>query len=49
MQIVDQINTRWGKGTVGVGSVLQSGAWRMREQRKTPNYMASVESMPSAS
>lgn len=49
METVDQINTRWGKGTVGVGSALQADDWRMRQQRKTPNYTASVESMPSAS
>ena len=46
METVDQINTRWGKGTVGVGSALQAGDWRMRQQRKTPNYTASVDNMP---
>lgn len=49
METMDQINTRWGKGTLGVGSALQAGDWRMRQQRKTPNYTASVENMPSVS
>ena len=49
METVDQINARWGKGTVGVGSAQQSAGWGMRQQRKTPNYTASVKNMPSAS
>lgn len=48
METMDQINARWGKGTVGVASARQSAGWGMRQQRKTPNYTASVESMPSA-
>lgn len=49
MEAVDLINSRWGKGTVGVGSALQAGDWRMRQQRKTPNYTASVDHMPPVS
>lgn len=44
METMDQINARWGKGTVGVAGARQSAGW----ERKTPNYTASVESMPSA-
>lgn len=49
METVDQINSRWGKGTVGVGIAVRSGDWRMRQKRVTPNYTARVENMPSAS
>ena len=49
MEIVDQINARWGKGTVGVGSAQQSAGWGMRQQRKTPNYTASMDNMPPSS
>ena len=48
METVDQINAHWGKGTVGVGSAQQSAGWGMRQQRKTPNYTASVDNMPAA-
>lgn len=46
METLDQINARWGKGTVDVASAQQSAGWGMRQQRKAPNYMASVENMP---
>ncbi len=49
METMDHINARWGKGTVGVASARQSAGWGMRQQRKTPNYIASVQSMPPAS
>lgn len=49
METVDQINARWGKGTMGVGSAWQTAGWGMRQQRKTPNYISSVLNMPPAS
>ena len=49
METVDQINARWGKGTMGVGTAWQTGGWGMRQQRKTPNYTASVDNMPPVS
>lgn len=48
MEAVDAINSKWGKGSVSVGSAVHVGGWGMRQQRKTPNYTASVENMPYA-
>ncbi|OAD81820.1 DNA polymerase V subunit UmuC [Comamonas thiooxydans] len=46
METMDAINAKWGKGSVCVGNAMQAGGWRMKQQRKTPNYTASVENMP---
>ena len=48
METGDQLHSRWGKGPVGVASAQQSAGWGMRQQRKTPNYIASVDNMPAA-
>lgn len=48
METMDAINSKWGKGSVCVGSAMHSGDWRMKQQRKTPNYTASVGNMPFA-
>lgn len=41
--LMEQINARGGKGTVGVGSAWWSAGWNMQQQRKTSNYTGDVD------
>ncbi|WP_313604796.1 Y-family DNA polymerase [Comamonas jiangduensis] len=45
MEAMDRINARWGKGAVCVGSALQAGEWRMRQDRKSPGYTTTLENI----
>jgi DNA polymerase V len=38
MAAVDSLNTRWGKDTVRCGLFPDSGAWRTKFARRSPNY-----------
>ncbi|MDR0217141.1 MAG: DUF4113 domain-containing protein [Comamonas sp.] len=48
MEAMDQINQRWGKGTVSAGSAMKSGDWRMKQERRTPDYTTRLEDLPTA-
>lgn len=50
MRAVDDVNNRWGKGTVQVGSCSLSNAprdWDMRQERRTPGYTTNWNEMPT--
>lgn len=40
MQVIDQVNTRYGRGTLVAGQVVSAleSPWRMRQERRTPAY-----------
>lgn len=51
MAAMDKINARYGKGTVHPGSTGiddQRRTWRMRQERRTPDYTTRWEDMPIA-
>lgn len=49
MTALDDLNRRYGKGTVAIGSAGTSGdkrAWSMKADRRTPAYTTRWEDMP---
>jgi len=49
MGAIDDLNVRFGKGTVGMASAGLSGSrriWTMKQERKTPNYTTNWDEMP---
>lgn len=51
MKAMDSVNSRWGKGTVKVGSGKVGEAprdWGMKQDRKTPGYTTEWNDMPVA-
>jgi len=51
MQAMDSVNTRWGQGTIRVGSGRVGDAprdWGMKQERKTPGYTTEWDDMPVA-
>lgn len=51
MTTLDQVNQRWGKGTVQLASAGirdDKRAWAMRQERRTPKYTTKWEDMPVA-
>ncbi len=46
MEAMDQLNARYGKGTVGMASALQDSGWEMRQDRRTPRYTTSLDQIP---
>lgn len=38
MQVMDQVNARWGRDSLRVASAGGSGAWRLRQAQKSPCY-----------
>lgn len=53
MSALDQVNGRWGKGSVTLGSVPVSKGraapqWGMKQERRTPRYTTEWDEMPSA-
>lgn len=50
MGAIDDLNVRFGKGTVGLASAGLSGErriWTMKQERKTPNYTTHWAEIPS--
>jgi DNA polymerase V len=50
MGAIDDLNVRFGKGTVGLASAGLSGdqrLWTMKQERKTPNYTTHWAEIPS--
>ena len=53
MQAMDEINLKFGKGTLAIGSTgvtkqVHEYEWGMKQERRTPNYTTSWEDMPIA-
>lgn len=51
MMAMDRLNARYGPGTVSLASSGPQGAsraWSMRQERRTPHYMASWTDIPKA-
>jgi len=46
MEAMDQLNGRYGKGTVGMASTLQQSGWGMRQDRRTPRYTTELRDIP---
>lgn len=41
MEALDQVNGRWGRGTLQIAGAGTGGAhrqWEMKQERKTPGY-----------
>jgi DNA polymerase V len=49
MAAVDSLNARWGKDTVRCGLFPNSGAWRTRFARRSPNYTTDWRQLMTAS
>jgi DNA polymerase V len=49
MAAVDSLNARWGKDTVRCGLFPNSGAWRTRFARRSPNYTTDRRQLMTAS
>ena len=48
---LDNINERYGKGTMKIASAGLAGKrreWSMRQERRTPAYTTCIEDMPVA-
>ena len=50
MGTIDQLNRRFGKRTVFVGSagIPQAHEWAMRQERRTPQYTTRLADIPVA-
>jgi len=49
MQTIDQLNDRYGRGTIIYGSAgIGKKIWSMNQQRKTPSYTAKIRDIPIA-
>ncbi|SFB61377.1 Y-family DNA polymerase [Delftia tsuruhatensis] len=48
MEAMDHLNTRFGRGTVGMASALQDSGWGMRQDRRTPRYTTELNDIPIA-
>jgi DNA polymerase V len=46
MQALDDLNQRYGRGTVKVSTQGAFSGWQMRQERKSPNYTTSWDDMP---
>ena len=46
MQVIDTINARMGKGTVGSAAAGIRKPWKMRRERKSPSYTTNWEELP---
>lgn len=49
MRTIDQLNDRYGRGTIIYGSTgIGKRSWSMNQQRKTPSYTAKIRDIPIA-
>ena len=46
MQALDQLNQRYGRGTVKVSTQGAFKGWQMRQERKSPNYTTCWDAIP---
>ena len=47
MQAIDNLNTRYGRGTVKVSTGGMHTEWQMRQERKSPNYTTDWKAVPA--
>ena len=48
MKALDQVNNRFGRGSVGIGLSPKGARWRMRQQRLSPRYTTRWADIPIA-
>lgn len=48
MQAIDQLNLRYGRGTVGLGASgwPEQAPWHMRQAHLSPRYTAAIQELP---
>lgn len=46
MAVMDQLNARFGRGTVRLSQDGMTNAWKMRQERKSPSYTTNVAELP---
>jgi DNA polymerase V len=46
MVAMDQIDTRFGRGSTGFGLERQRGQWRMKREHLSPNYTTQWKDLP---
>lgn len=48
MNVMDQVNARWGRGTLKVGTEKLGQAWTMLRERLSPCYTTRWDELPIA-
>ena len=46
MNAIDELNTRFGRGTIKVSTSGRSDEWAMKQERKSPNYTTDWDEVP---
>lgn len=46
MQVMDRINTQWGRGTLHSAAEGVTKAWRMKREQKSPGYTTDWNQIP---
>ena len=46
MEALDNLNARYGRGSVKVSTQGAYSGWQMKQERKSPNYTTSWEDVP---
>jgi len=46
MKVMDAINQRWGRGTIGFTAAGTNQPWRMKSQARSPRYTTCWEELP---
>lgn len=49
MEVMDQINARYGRGTLRLPLDATTGKWRTKQERKSPSYTTKLEDLPLCS
>lgn len=45
MSVLDQINARWGRGTIGSGRIPAAPGWTMRREMLSPSYTTRLDQL----
>jgi len=48
MKALDQVNARFGRGSIGLGLSPKGAKWRMRQERLSPRYTTRWQDIPHA-
>ena len=48
MKAIDKMNSRFGRGSIGLGLSPKSAKWRMRQERLSPRYTTRWADIPHA-
>jgi DNA polymerase V len=46
MKTLDEINRRWGRGSVKLASEGRDKSWAMRRSFKSPDYLSNIKELP---